>query len=110
MFSTSIRDPSDLKSAYPVYRPDEHSALMSQYQANNRYKNFPPLMSDGRSLVGGWTPSIVTDVNTAKTNRFENNLQYRQFMTNNSKEIAKNNFYAAANDVGYTKRTADLAR
>lgn len=96
---------NNYQNAYPAYQIEPE---FSGYSMNNKYRGFPPLMSDGRSLVGAYTPESVTNASLMKTNGITNNWQYRQFMTQNSEKIHDLNFNLAANDIGYTYRSLDL--
>ena len=95
---------SSLKTAYSQYP----TAPMSNYSTNNKYKNFPPLMNDGRALIGGYTPESVQNAKIIQNFGIENNWQYRQFMTTNAVKIGQDNFALAANDIGYTSRSLDI--
>lgn len=101
MFGTQI------DKAYPE-TPTQ--TMFSGYSANNKYQNFPPLMNDARSLVGGYTPEAVTNAKIIQDNGIENNTQYREFMTNNAMQIVDENRIAAFNDIGFTYRSVDLKK
>jgi hypothetical protein len=96
---------STIQEAYPV-----RAYLQSNYSTNNKYKDFPPLMSDGRSVIGGYTPESVTNTYIVQNYGIENNHQYRQFMTTNAKKLCEDNFALAANDIGYTSRSVDVVK
>ena len=96
-----------IDKAYPDYPTD---TPFTHYSTNNKYPNFPPIMNDGRSLIGGYTPESVTNAKIIQTYGIENNTQYRDFMTNNSKDIRDQNFILAANDIGYTYRSIDISK
>jgi hypothetical protein len=98
---------STIKDAYPEY-PTQ--SLSNGYGANNKYQDFPPLMSDGRTIVAGYTPEAVTNSRIIQQYGIENNWQYRQFMTTNAKRIKEENFALAANDIGYTTRSIDIVK
>jgi hypothetical protein len=98
---------STIQDAYPVFPT---ASLSNGYGANNKYQDFPPLMSDGRAIVGGYTPEAVTNARIIQQYGIENNFQYRQFMTTNAKKIGEENFVLAANDIGYTTRSIDLLK
>ena len=98
---------STIQEAYPTY-PVE--SLSKGYGANNKYQDFPPLMSDGRSVVGGYTPESVSSANIIRQYGIENNFQYRQFMTTNAKKLGEQNFALAANDIGYTTRSINIVK
>lgn len=93
-----------LEKAYPVLP----SANLG-YQTNNQYDNFPPLMSDGRSLVSSWQPGTVVNEILLKQNGIQSNWQYRKFLSKNSEAIKANLFRDALNDVGYSVRNENPA-
>jgi hypothetical protein len=97
---------STIQDAYPVNSFSNGSG----YGANNKYQNFPPLMSDGRALIGGYTPESVSNAHIIQNYGIENNWQYRQFLTTNAKKIIEENFALAANDIGYTTRSIDILK
>jgi len=98
---------STIQDAYPTY---PSLSVSNGYGANNKYQNFPPLMSDGRAVVGGYTPEAVINQRIIQQYGIENNWQYRQFMTTNAKKIGEDNFLLAANDIGYTTRSVDIVK
>ena len=77
------------------------------YKSNNQYNNFPPLMSDGRSLYASWQPEAVVNNKLITDNNIKTNWEYRNYLTNNAKEIIQINTRESYNDVGYYKRYAD---
>lgn len=95
---------SSLKTAYSNFLQPS----MSQYTANNKYSGFPPMMSDGRALVGAYTPDAVRNAEIIEKFGIKNNWQYRQFMTKNANKIREDNFILASNDVGFTSRSVDV--
>ena len=74
------------------------------YQSNNQYERFPPLMSDGRSMMASWQPGAVINEVLLQQNGIQSNWQYRNFMTRNSESIRANLLRDAMNDVGYSIR------
>ena len=111
MFSFLYNNPSnEIKSLngqrIPVVFPNLDNLPKSAqgYTTNNKYPDFPPLMSDGRSMQASWQPEA--DVNNAilKQNNIKSNWEYRQFLTNNAPEIMRHNFIESATDVGYYER------
>lgn len=78
------------------------------YHTNNKYPEFPPLMSDGRSVIASWQPEATMNSNLIQTNNIQTNWQYRRYLMDNAKQIMEFNFNEAANDVGYYKRPIDL--
>ena len=77
------------------------------YGANNVYKNFPPLMSDGRASVAGATPSADMDVMMQKNSGITANWQYRSYLQKNANAILAHNFAEANNDVGFIQRNTE---
>ena len=73
------------------------------YAANNVYPQFPPLMSDGRSLISNWQAESTTNESIMAENRITSNWEYRKFLTHHAKEIMQNNVRESANDTGYMK-------
>ena len=98
---------STIEDAYPTY---QNQSITNSYGANNKYRDFPPLMSDGRAVIGAYTPEAVINKRIIQEYGIENNLQYRQFMTTNAKKIMEENFALAANDIGYTTRSVDIVK
>ena len=74
------------------------------YTTNNQYSDFPPLMSDGRSLVASWQSQSLLNDNLIKENNIQTNWQYRRYIQNNAESIMRNSFVEAANDMGYYER------
>jgi hypothetical protein len=105
MFSFINSKPTSYQKAYPVYKFDNH---FQGYSTNNKYAGFPPLMSDGRAVVGGWTADAVVNAQFMQTNGITNNFEYRKFMTHNTQSVHDINFNLAANDIGYTFRSVDI--
>jgi len=105
-----------LESAYPVIKESIPASHLG-YKTNNRYDGFPPLMSDGRSVVAGagsetlHQNSILKQMNSnlGSTSSI-NNAQYREYMVKNARKIMEADFRNASNDVGYYERFADQIR
>ena len=74
------------------------------YGANDVYPGFPPLMSDGRTVVASHQPEATLNSNLIAQNGITSNWQYRKFLTDNSQQIAKQNFREACTDAGYFER------
>jgi hypothetical protein len=66
-------------------------------------------MSDGRSLVAGYTPEALLNAELMKQNGITNNWQYRQYMNKNTEQVQQKNFNLAANDIGYIYRSVNNA-
>lgn len=100
MFSNGV----DLTAAYPpiVDRPKS----IYGYQTHNLYKDFPPMMSDGRVIVATWQPEAIVNDNLVKKAGITSNWKYRQYLTNNATDIMKQNLAETMNDIGYVSRYA----
>ena len=105
-----------LESAYPIIKESIPASHLG-YKTNNRYDGFPPLMSDGRSVVAGagsetlHQNSILKQMNSnlGSTSSI-NNAQYREYMVKNARKIMEADFRNASNDVGYYERFVDQIR
>jgi hypothetical protein len=78
------------------------------YHTNNKYANFPPLMSDGRAIIASWQPESTINAELIETNNIKSNWEYRQYLQKNAKQIMEYNYQESANDVGYYKRPIDV--
>ena len=78
------------------------------YGANNKYPEFPPLMSDGRAVTACWQPESTINESIKESNNIKSNWQYRNYMTKNANTIMEYNMKESCNDVGYYKRPIDL--
>ena len=108
MFSYSLSEKTEkLDSAYPVIKETVPRSSLG-YATNNKYPEFPPLMSDGRSITTTWQPEAVINDDLIQSNNLRSNWQYRKYLTNNAKDIMEYNFRESCNDVGYYKRPIDL--
>jgi len=96
-----------LESAYPVIKETVPQSSLG-YATNNKYPQFPPLMSDGRSVTASWQPEALINDDLIQSNNIRSNWQYRRYLTNNSKDIMEYNFRESSTDVGYFKRPIDL--
>jgi hypothetical protein len=74
------------------------------YQSNNLYDNFPPLMSDGRTVIASYQPDAVANQQLVKDNGIQTNWEYRKFLQTNAKEIMQQNCTSMSNDIGYVRR------
>jgi hypothetical protein len=104
MFSNT---PETLQSAYPIIKETVPQSSLG-YNTNNKYPQFPPLMSDGRSVTATWQPESIINADLIQSNGIKSNWQYRRYLTKNSQEIMEYNFRESSNDVGYYKRHNDL--
>lgn len=97
----------NLESAYPIIKETVPMTDLG-YKTNNKYPNFPPLMSDGRSITATWQPESTINADLIERNNIKSNWEYRKFMTDNATEIMKYNFTESSNDIGYYKRPIDI--
>jgi hypothetical protein len=100
MFSKNFEN---LDCAYPIIKETIPKSSLG-YNTNNKYPEFPPLMSDGRSITASYQPEAVINNELIKQNNIVSNWQYRKYLTENSKYIMEVNFREASNDAGYYKR------
>ena len=91
---------------HPMKETIPSSAL--GYHTNNKYSNFPPLMSDGRAVISSWQPESIINAELIETNNIKSNWEYRQYLQKNAKQLMEYNYYESANDAGYYKRPIDL--
>ena len=96
-----------LNIAYPVVRETVPMTSLG-YKTNNKYPEFPPLMSDGRSVTTTWQSESVVNEDLKARNHITSNWEYRKYLTQNAKSVMETNFQEASNDIGYSKRHADL--
>ena len=88
MFSNKYEN---LECAYPVIKETIPKSSLG-YASNNKYPEFPPLMSDGRAIVGSWQPESTENQLIIENNGIKSNWQYRRYLTQNSKDIQEYNF------------------
>lgn len=67
--------------------------------SNNIHFNFPPIMSDSRNF-SSWQPEAVVNKRIQQQENIQTSWQYRQFLTNNGREIMKYNTMEACYDMG----------
>jgi hypothetical protein len=99
--------PESIESAYPIIKETIPRSSLG-YASNNKYPEFPPLMSDGRAVFGSWQPESTENANLIESNGIKTNWQYRQYLTKNSKDILEYNFRESCNDAGYFRRPIDI--
>lgn len=99
----SYPQPESTLCANPTIRESIPKSRLG-YTTNNVYPGFPPLMSDGRSIVAAYQPESVLNDNLIETAGIKSNWEYRRYLTQNSEEIKRDNFIQASNDVGYFQR------
>lgn len=73
------------------------------YHSNNRYDGFPPLMSDGRSIVANGKSEPLEHNALLKKQGMTNNAQYRDYMIKNAKQIMMSEYRNASNDTGFSE-------
>jgi hypothetical protein len=71
------------------------------YETNNRYKQFTPLMSDGRSIVSNAQSVEILNNKLIAENGITTNWKYRQYMIKNANTIMEYNYRESSNDTGY---------
>jgi uncharacterized protein YwqG len=71
------------------------------YKTNNKYKQFPPMMKDGRSVISSWQNETQINHELIKDNNITSNWQYRQYLTKHADTIMEYNYRESANDTGY---------
>lgn len=91
--------PTKLDTAYPIIFPASNLG----YHSNNRYDGFPPLMSDGRSIVATGKSEPLSHNALLKKTGIVNNAQYREYMIKNSRQIMMDEFRSASNDTGFSE-------
>jgi len=103
----SYPNPENLDSAYPIIKETVPKSSLG-YATNNRYPEFPPLMSDGRAITASWQPEAIINDDLIQSNGIRSSWQYRKYLTENAKDIMEYNFRESSNDLGYYKRAIDL--
>jgi len=98
---------SSYNSQFPVFKETIPASSLG-YKTNNKYPEFPPLMSDGRSVTATWQPESSINEDLISKNNIKSNWEYRKFLTDNAKEIMEYNFLESSTDVGYYKRPIDI--
>ena len=76
------------------------------YATNNVHPQLPARMNDGRSLIAAHQPEAVLNETILQNSGVQSNWEYRKYLTENSQQIARDNFREACNDVGYFERFA----
>jgi hypothetical protein len=71
------------------------------YNTNNKFANYPPLMSDGRALVASWQSSSFVDNKYKNDNKINTNWEYRKYLTVNANQIIKEEYQNSLTDQGY---------
>tara|TARA_B100000902_G_scaffold198953_1_gene189742 strand:- start:1009 stop:1539 length:531 start_codon:yes stop_codon:yes gene_type:complete len=105
MKSNSSFAPESIHSAYPIIKETVPKSERG-YNTNNKYPNFPPLMSDGRSITATWQHDAVANHKLVQENNIKSNWNYRKFLTDNAANVMEQSFRESSNDVGYNSRYA----
>jgi hypothetical protein len=105
MFSFLNRG-SNINCEYPSVRETLPKSTLG-YNTNNKYPAFPPLMSDGRSLISSYQSNEMINDKILKNSGLTSNWKYREYLTKNAKEIIQYNFTEACNDAGYYSRIVE---
>ena len=100
--------PLPLEAAYPSYLTETIPRSKLGYRTNNAFPDFPPKMSDGRSLISSWDPESVVDHMYQKEHGdlfrhaapLNANWMYRRYMQKHATAIMEDNFRQTANDTG----------
>lgn len=103
----SFTNSENINCAYPIIKESIPKSSLG-YNTNNKYPEFPPLMSDGRAITASYQPEAVANEFIIKNNNITSNWQYRQFLTKNAKQIIEQNSRESTNDSGYYIRYNDL--
>ena len=103
MFSHPLQQSENVHCAFPIVRETVPRSRLG-YATNNVFPEFPPLMSDGRSLIATYQSETDTNAITMRSNGIKSNWQYRNYLIDNGASIMRENFKEACNDVGYFER------
>jgi hypothetical protein len=96
----------DYQLAFPIIKENIPNSRLG-YNSNNVYVGFPPLMSDGRTVIASFQPDAVLNEQWIADKGIQSNWQYRQYLQKNAAEILQKNMMDASNDCGYFDRYAD---
>ena len=99
----SYPQPESTSCAFPVIEETLPRSKLG-YASNNVYPGFPPMMTDGRSIIASYQPEAVLNNSLIKSQGITSNWEYRKYLTHNSQAIMQQNFREACNDVGYFER------
>jgi hypothetical protein len=103
MLSSIVYEPQNYQNAYPECNKPSKLG----YHTNNQYDGFPPLMSDGRVITSSYQPEAVLNNYLIKELGIKSNWEYRQYLTNQAKDVMTYNRIQSANDSGYIRRYVD---
>lgn len=84
---------------------EEKKLSYDGYSTNNQYSEFPPMMSDSRSIVSSWQTETHMNKELKKENNIKSNWEYRQYLTKNAQRIMNKEFDESANDTGYNMKS-----
>ena len=107
MFSRSTSMYQSVDCAYPIIKETIPESSRG-YHTNNKYSEFPPLMSDGRSVTATWQSESSINADLVENSGIKSNWEYRKYLTENAKKIMEYNFRESSNDTGYYKRPVDI--
>ena len=74
------------------------------YSTNNVYKDYPPIMNDGRTIIASHQPESIINNYLLKELGIKSNWEYRKYIIENGKDIMKYNCMNVSNDVGFSRR------
>lgn len=97
-----IQNAISYESAYPVVKETIPRSKLG-YSCNAVYDGFPPLMSDGRSIMASYQSTSTVDKYLQEKGDFTD-WQYRQYLQKNGQKVMRDNFREASNDCGYFHR------
>ena len=103
MFFDPFQHSENVQCAFPTVKETVPRSKLG-YATNNVFPEFPPLMSDGRSIIATFQSETDTNAITMKSNGIKSNWQYRNYLVDNGASIMRENFKEACNDVGYFER------
>jgi|LauGreDrversion4_2_1035121.scaffolds.fasta_scaffold23557_3 hypothetical protein len=85
-------------------KPEDFPPSARGYSTNNVYSGFPPIMSDGRALIGAWQPESLENDALLRDAGIQSNWDYRQYLQKNAESVVRRNFIESANDFGFYER------
>lgn len=107
MFSSGLPRYESVQSAYPVIKETVPPSALG-YHTNNKYKEFPPLMNDGRSINASWQPNAAANANLMQQNNITSNWQYRQYLQKNALDIMQHNLNVSSPDAGHYANLSNI--
>jgi hypothetical protein len=85
-------------------KPEDFPASARGYTTNNVYSGFPPILSDGRALIGAWQPESLENDALIHAAGIQSNWDSRQSLPKNAESVVRRNFVESANDCGFYDR------